>query len=51
MIILSYIINQVSWLDFYLCQDVDKAVKVLSDKITFILDIMAPMKTIQITAD
>ena len=41
-------INQTSWLDVYLCQDVDKAVRLLSDKITFVLDTMAPMRTIQI---
>ena len=41
-------IQQVSWLDVYLCIEVDKAVELLSDKITAILDKMAPMKTIQI---
>ena len=41
-------IQQVSWLDLYLCSDVDRAVRLLSDKITFILDEMAPMKTVQI---
>ena len=39
---------QVSWLDVYLCNDVDTAVELLSSKITFILDTMAPLKTIQI---
>ena len=42
------LIQQVSWLDIYLCNEVDKAVQLLSEKITFILDIMAPLKTIQI---
>ena len=41
-------IQQVSWLDVYLCTDVDLAVKLLSDKITAILDQMAPMRTVQI---
>ena len=41
-------INQLSWLDIYLCQDPNTAVKLLSDKITSVLDIMAPMRTIQI---
>ena len=41
-------IQQVSWLDVYLCTDVDMAVKLLSSKITNILDQMAPMKTIQV---
>ena len=44
-------IQQLSWLDVYLCSDVDMAVKLLSDKITFILDEMAPMKTIQIRSN
>ena len=41
-------IRQVSWLDIYLCEDVNTAVELLSSKITFILDTMAPMKTIQV---
>ena len=41
-------IQQASWLDVYLCTDVDLAVKLLSDKITVILDQMAPMRTVQI---
>lgn len=32
----------------YLCEDVNTAVKILSEKLTFILDTMAPMKTIQV---
>ena len=41
-------IRQVSWLDVYLCEDVNIAVELLSSKITFILDTMAPLKTIQV---
>ena len=41
-------VQQVRWLDVYLCTDVDKAVKLLSNKITTILDQMAPMKTVQV---
>ena len=41
-------IKQVSWLDIYLCENVNDAVELLSSKITFILDTMAPMKTTQI---
>ena len=41
-------IQQVSWLDIYLSSDVNNAVRLLSDKITFILDTMAPIRTIQI---
>ena len=41
-------IQQVSWLEIYLSSDVNTAVQLLSDKITFILDTMAPMRTIQV---
>ena len=41
-------IQQVSWLDIYLSSDVNTAVQLLSDKITFILDTMAPIRTIQV---
>ena len=41
-------VQQVSWLDVYLCNDVDEAVEIFSNKITEILDVMAPMKTIQV---
>ena len=41
-------IKQVSWLDIYLANDVDTAVEILSNKITFILDTLAPMKTVQV---
>ena len=41
-------VQQISWLDVYLSNDVNKAVQLVSDKITFILDVMAPMKTIQV---
>ena len=41
-------VKQLSWLDLYLCEDVNVAVRLLSDKLTFILDTMAPMRTIQV---
>ena len=41
-------IRQVSWLDIYLSDDVNTAVELLSSKISFILDTMAPMKSIQV---
>ena len=41
-------IQQISWLDIYLCNDVDHAVKLLSEKINFVLDTMAPLRTIQV---
>ena len=39
-------IQQLGWLDVYLCTDVDRAVRLLSNKITTILDRMAPIKTV-----
>ena len=41
-------VQQLSWLDVYLCEDLDSAVQLLSDKLTFILDGMAPMRTVQV---
>ena len=41
-------IQQLGWLDIYLCNDVDQAVRLLSNKITTTLDRMAPMKTVQV---
>ena len=41
-------VKQLSWLDLYLCEDVNVAVRLLSDKLTFILDTMATMRTIQV---
>ena len=41
-------VQQVSWLDLYLCNDANAAVEMLTSKITFILDTLAPMKTIQV---
>ena len=41
-------IQAVSWLDVYLSEDVNQAVKLMSNKITRELDAMAPMRTVQI---
>ena len=41
-------VQQLSWLDVYLAEDVDEAVGLLSSKLTDILDDMAPMRTIQV---
>ena len=41
----SAAVKQVSWLDLYLCNEVDRAVDILTGKLTFILDTLAPMKT------
>ena len=41
-------IRGVNWLDVYLSENVNDAVKMMSDKITGILDSMAPMRTVQV---
>jgi hypothetical protein len=41
-------VQQLNWLDLYLCDDADVAVRLLSSKITFILDAVSPMRTIQV---
>ena len=41
-------VQQLSWLDLYLRNDADTAVELLTSKLTFILDTLAPMKTFQI---
>ena len=41
-------IRKISWLDVYLCENVNQAVELMSNKITNILDIMAPIKTVQV---
>ena len=41
-------VQQISWLELYLCTDVDTAVEILTNKLTFILDAMAPMRTMQV---
>ena len=41
-------VQQIRWLDLYLCEDVDDAVELFTQKITSILDVMAPMKTFQV---
>ena len=44
-------VQAISWLDHYLCDDVEKAVEIFTKNITNILDIMAPMKTFQVRAN
>ena len=44
----SLAVKGIQWMDLYMCQDVNMAVKLMSSKLTFILDTMAPMRTIQI---
>ena len=41
-------IRKVKWLDVYLSDDVEVAVNIFTNKITEILDVMAPLKTIQV---
>ena len=41
-------VKKINWLELYLATDVNQAVQLLSDKITFILDTMAPLRTVQI---
>ena len=40
-------VRSLSWWDIYQCEDVDEAVTRLTEKLTTILDVMAPIKTIQ----
>ena len=41
-------INKIKWLDLYLCEDVERAVELFTEKITTILDQVAPVKRIQL---
>ena len=41
-------VKNISWLEVYLCQDVNKATEMFTTKLGKILYMMAPMKTIQI---
>ena len=41
-------VSRTSWLDVYLCEDLDKAVNLVTGKLNRILDIMAPVKIIQV---
>ena len=41
-------VQQLSWFDIYSCEDVNTAVNLLTSKLTGVLDIMAPMRTIQV---
>ena len=40
--------KQITWLDLYLATDVNQAVQLLSEKITLILEPMAPLRTVQV---
>ena len=40
-------VRELSWYDIYLCEDLDQAVQLLTNKITSLLDQVAPVRTIQ----
>ena len=44
-------VQELGWLDLYLCNDVNEAVDIFTHKITNILDSMAPLKTIQVRSN
>ena len=44
-------VQQLSWLDVYLSEDADEAVGLFTNKITDMLEDMAPMRTIQVRAN
>ena len=41
-------VKRVSWWELYCCQDPEEAARLLTNKLTAILDTMAPLKTIQV---
>ena len=41
-------VNNIKWYDVYCCQDVDLAVDTFTNKITEILDKMAPVRKFQV---
>ena len=41
-------VKNISWWDVYTCENVEEAVKIMTSKISSILDIMAPLKSIQV---
>ena len=41
-------VSKTSWLDVYLCEDLEMAVNMVSEKLNTILDEMAPVKVIQV---
>ena len=43
--------QQLNWLDVYLCEDVDEAVHLMTNHLINILDRMAPMRTIQVRSN
>ena len=41
-------VRQLSWFDLYMCQDPNQAAELLTKKLADLLDIMAPIRTIQV---
>ena len=41
-------VNEINWWKMYSCEDINKAVKTLTDELTTILDRVAPIKVFQI---
>ena len=44
-------VRKIRWLDVYLCEDVDNACEMFTNRLTEILDKMAPIKTIQVRSN
>ena len=44
-------VRKISWFEVYMCNDVNQAGKMVTDKLTAILDIMAPVKLIQVRSN
>jgi hypothetical protein len=43
-------VREVSWYNLYMCEDTDMAVRILTEELTRILDVLAPVRTIQMRA-
>ena len=43
-------VKNISWIELYLCQDVNQATEILTTRLSKILDTMAPIRTVQIRA-
>ena len=44
----SRAVQELSWWDIYMCEDVEQAADLLTNKLTYILDKLAPVKTFQV---
>ena len=41
-------VKKISWIDVYLCENVELAIQLITNKLSSILDKMAPVKIIQV---